>query len=403
MADDSEPKPVKKDRRGSGIRVSGDVSSMAQLSSIKITQKRGVTFADGQVIGYNIVSILRSGVFATSSPTFGKPFIMVQAFVVLLLAVATVGGCVALERAEHFKIGDGALAATQSSVTTLHGYFGGMLGFIFGYFVFNQLGACNATKKCLSNFLGALLHMVILGNNWFKSIEPGSTDVEVKTQVIRWGMISYVMVCDMGAGRSAEQAADLAMEKGYLTPEEYAVMAELGFRPDMPLLWIIPLMQESIVDVGGLDGRLDKVENLVLAMRGGIGGVLTNVSSFGQPSYPLIVLMSALVKLQLLFQALKSGTDMAVIIYTDTGSKIIQISLVVIMALVTPIFYQGLLEFARQIANPFGDDWVDMAVAHLQEGFKDHCSTYAHRKAQSNAQTIKDDDGNVLLDAQFSM
>jgi hypothetical protein len=38
----------------------------------------------------------------------------------------------------------------------------------------------------------------------------------------------------------------------------------------------------------------------------------------------------------------------------------------------TPIFYQGFLEFVRQVSNPFGDDWIDLPTLHMQHGLDAH-------------------------------
>ena len=83
-----------------------------------------------------------------------------------------------------------------------------------------------------------------------------------------------------------------------------------------------------------------QVEKYVLQMRGGVSAVLTGVSSYGQMPLPLIHLMSALTKLQLFIQGLKSGVDMAAVLFADTGTKGIQIFFILLMCLITPIFYQ---------------------------------------------------------------
>jgi hypothetical protein len=189
--------------------------------------------------------------------------------------------------------------------------------------------------------------------------------------------------CYLADEVSPEDAATRTMARGYLNDAELTILREVDYKPEAPLIWMIPMYTERLAN----DSEVNAIENFVLQARAGVGNVLTNVSSFGQPPYVFIVLMSALVKLQLLFQALKSGVDMTIIIYTDTGSKAIQLSFVVIMTLITPIFYQGLLEFAQQISNPFGDDWVDLPTMHMQNGFKDFCMNFVYGRSLKEQRT----------------
>jgi hypothetical protein len=154
--------------------------------------KSGVSLADNKVIGYDMVRLLRGGLFQVSTPTFTKPFVIMQALLVLSSTLITMGFCLVLEQMEHFKIGDGALLATQASVTSVHTYFGGFLGFFFGYFVFDSLAASNGTKLQLSNFLGAVVSIVYLSHSFC----PGAAgrDLEIKQTALRWAMATYSMM-----------------------------------------------------------------------------------------------------------------------------------------------------------------------------------------------------------------
>jgi len=53
-----------------------------------------------------------------------------------------------------------------------------------------------------------------------------------------------------------------------------------------------------------------------------------------------------------------------------TPKMVITIECLIIIC--TPVFYQGLLEFVRQISNPFGDDWIDLPTFHMQHGLDSH-------------------------------
>jgi hypothetical protein len=55
--------------------------------------------------------------------------------------------------------------------------------------------------------------------------------------------------------------------------------------------------------------------------------------------------------------AIKEGVNIADIVMGDTSGKTPQILFSLLMAVSTPIIFQGLLEFVIMIRNPFGNDW----------------------------------------------
>jgi hypothetical protein len=181
-------------RRSKGEKADGFVETYDNLvEEIKVVHlKNGVSLADNKVIGYDIARILRGGVFKVGSPTFTKPFVVVQAILVLTATLIAMGACLLLEKMEHFKIGDGALVATQTSITLVHSYFGGFLGFLFGYFVFDSLGSCNATKGQMGSFLGGIINIMLLSHDWCPGVD--GEDLLIKQTSLRWAMASYSMM-----------------------------------------------------------------------------------------------------------------------------------------------------------------------------------------------------------------
>ena len=53
--------------------------------------------------------------------------------------------------------------------------------------------------------------------------------------------------------------------------------------------------------------------------------------------------------------AVKEGVEVAGIMVDESEGKLIQICFCVLMLIVTPIIFQGLLEFVIMVNNPFGD------------------------------------------------
>ena len=56
---------------------------------------------------------------------------------------------------------------------------------------------------------------------------------------------------------------------------------------------------------------------------------------------------------------LKEGVNCASIVVGESSGKMAQIFFSLLMAVSTPVIFQGLLEFVIMIRNPFGKDWVD--------------------------------------------
>ena len=162
-----------------------------------------------------------------------------------------------------------------------------------------------------------------------------------------------------------DEVIEQVKARNMLTTEEAQVVQRLGGSASVPLIWMFEVFETNIHkrNLKGADFKVDKIETVVMRMRGSIGGVLSAVSSFGLTPLPLVHLMSALVKMQLFLLAIKEGVDIADICVNDSQGKLPQIAFCLLMAICTPIIFQGLLEFVIMIRNPFGEDWVDFPTA----------------------------------------
>lgn len=80
----------------------------------------------------------------------------------------------------------------------------------------------------------------------------------------------------------------------------------------------------------------------------------------------------------MMLQACKSGVDLSCLIFSDTHAVTIQVCFILLSTFVTPLFYQGLLEFIIQISNPFGSDPIDLPTPHMREGLRAHLGMYVH-------------------------
>ena len=146
----------------------------------------------------------------------------------------------------------------------------------------------------------------------------------------------------------------------------------------IPLMWMMNVIGDQIFakKLPGADLKDSAAGGLILKMRSGIGGVACACSSFGLTPLPLVHLMSGLVKMQLFLLAIKEGVEIAGICVDESEGKTLQIGFCVLMLVVTPIIFQGLLEFVIMVNNPFGDDWVDYPIALYHKQIRDELQQY---------------------------
>jgi len=64
------------------------------------------------------------------------------------------------------------------------------------------------------------------------------------------------------------------------------------------------------------------------------------------------------------------------IIVGESSGKTPQILFSLLMAVSTPIIFQGLLEFVIMIRNPFGTDWVDFPTLLFHQQIRDEMMQY---------------------------
>ena len=94
---------------------------------------------------------------------------------------------------------------------------------------------------------------------------------------------------------------------------------------------------------------------------------------------------------QLFLLAIKEGVEIAGILVDDSEGKLLQISFCALMLVVTPIIFQGLLEFVIMVNNPFGDDWVDYPIALYHKQIRDELAHYCRAgEGASDLKTLKE-------------
>lgn len=331
------------DKRGGDGEVVADEYGNTSRNAIDlvVSSKNGITYSNNQgyklccgpfyfilltscsfhfpVIGYDLVRMLHTGVFRVSSTTFFACFNIGQAFIVfgmvtsnnaffvsLLIhvkpsvtslssakSIIVMLCCVAMVEVEIFTLGDGSMLAVQASVDNIYTYFGGLTGLLFVYFVFNGLAGYNACKNSFGQLQGSMVELIILTTS---SWVPGKSEkeMEFKEKILRWGIATFALTSWVAGGEiMPSEAVGRAVEQDFLTGEEAEVMKASNFHVCNPLLWMVPEYEKFVKN----DMKMQHVEDLVLSMRSGVGGVMTLVSNYGQPPLPVTHLMSFLVKM----------------------------------------------------------------------------------------------------------
>ena len=252
-----------------------------------------VEFVDGHVDGYNLESVLRMGFFRVKAPVFSDSFVKTQTVFILLMVGMIATFFVITHNAGVMHV-DANLVGQSANI---FGYFGGLSGFLFGFFIFDNLGTFNTVKNSyLGGFWGGFSELMILTSVWFPGTDAKTQ--QFKLTVVRWSLATLALMCGSADPDCSEEAStESAVRRGLLTPEEAAQVTQMGGNAVVPLLWMFDVYETNLAGKRGQDFKVNKVEDKILAMRGGVGGVLTAVSSFGLTPLPLVHLMSALVKM----------------------------------------------------------------------------------------------------------
>ena len=133
--------------------------------------RSGVTYANHQVVDYDVAAMLRNGAYKLSSPAFTHPYVIAQAYACVLASIVMAGVIVytsprhahaLLDDDEFPELGPHAAHAgaehdhhhMSAAAGSLHSFFGGLTAFVFGFFVFRAVGNYLSAK---SNGLGGLM------------------------------------------------------------------------------------------------------------------------------------------------------------------------------------------------------------------------------------------------------
>jgi len=350
-----------------------------------------VKTSNGKIYDYRLDRVLRLGFFRIVSPVLKDGFVVMQALAVMGIAVGICSGLVVLDEANVIEV-DATLCAMADSVFN---YFGALMGFLFGYYVFSAVAQADQCKNFgVGGYMGAGANLMMLTAGWFP--ESDAQTKEFKREVLRLSLSIFALTCGEGAEKPKDEVISEVVARGLLTDSEAkAVKAAQGGHCNVPLIWIQEAYRKKFdmqPDDPCIVARMAKVETLTIQMRGGIGTILSLVSGWGLQPLPLVHMMSGLVKWQFFLLALKEGIAVAFMLeHMPPAAQVSQLTMSALIVFLTPIIFQSLLEVVAQIRNPFGDDWVDYPRLLFHKWVRDEFSTYLFTasEASPNIRVIK--------------
>jgi len=347
------------------------------LIEMKETHSGLVKTANDKIYDYNMDSMLRLGFFRILSPVLQDGFVIVQAVCVVIMSAVICAILVTLAEHKIIEI-DPALVAMSAAV---FGYFGSLMGFLFGYFVFTSVAQANSCKNNgVGGYMAAFANLMMLTGAWFPEDDVETKDF--KREILRLALSMFALVCGEGHETPKEQVIQEVVARGLLTDVEAKVVKEAtGGHCNVPLIWIHQAfrkkMDKQVPADPCLAARMDRVEMQTCAARGGIGTILSLASGWGHPPLPLVHMMSGLVKWQFFLLALKEGIALAYMLETQPpAAQVSQFTMSVLIVFLTPVIFQSLLEVVIQIRNPFGDDWVDYPRLLFHKWLRDELDAY---------------------------
>lgn len=281
-------------------------------------------------------------------------------------------------------------------------YFGALMGFLFGYFVFDNVSKAKFIKDYgVGGYMGAFTNLMLLTGAWFP--ETDAETMHFKDEMLRLGCSVMGLFASFGSEKDADSVSqDITnlVAREMLTEAEADYIRRNQFA-SVPIVWMESAFKYQILKKVKSDPMIPadykaneytrmigQVDTLLLGMRGGSGTVLAGVTGWGHQPLPLVHLMSGLVKFQFFLLGVKEGLDACYIMRHEPFTAMYsQLLLGLLVVFFVPVIFQSLLEVVVQIRNPFGDDYIDYPKKLFHKWLRDELNCYLeagntdHRRA----------------------
>lgn len=186
----------------------------------------------------------------------------------------------------------------------------------------------------------------------------------VRDLVVKWGMASIFLL--VKAARDDNNDTDL-VSKGLLSAAELERLSDVSLhgRAMVMWAWIMRISQETFEAARGPRPHAPKlmaVFNQCIAARNGIQVIHTYLQT--QLPFAYVHLLTLLVNVNNLVVAIKCGAVFIVALAKDDHQTM---GYQLLMLVLVPVLYHGLLSISYVIQDPFGEDMLDFPIAAFVE------------------------------------
>eukprot|EP00747_Dinoflagellata_sp_TGD_P168183 gnl/TRDRNA2_/TRDRNA2_193977_c0_seq1.p1 gnl/TRDRNA2_/TRDRNA2_193977_c0~~gnl/TRDRNA2_/TRDRNA2_193977_c0_seq1.p1 ORF type:complete len:541 (+),score=94.54 gnl/TRDRNA2_/TRDRNA2_193977_c0_seq1:95-1717(+) len=258
-------------------------------------------------------------------------------------------------------------AVDTTSLQDLADYMNGFVPFVLGLYVSLAIGRWWALRV---QALGAVFDSVANVTMIISCVLSGPQHAAVRDLVVKWGMASIFLL--VKAARDIEEMDDL-FKKGVLSESEVDALKNVSpyGRAMIMWAWIMRLAQETFDDAAGPGPHAPKLvavfQHCILA-RNGVQTIHTYLQT--QLPFAYVHLITLLVNINNFIVAFKCGV---VFVVANAKGDRQEMMYQVLMFMLVPILYHGLLSISYVIHDPFGEDMLDFPIAAFAEYVAECC------------------------------
>eukprot|EP00308_Calcidiscus_leptoporus_P008578 CAMPEP_0119361346 /NCGR_PEP_ID=MMETSP1334-20130426/8675_1 /TAXON_ID=127549 /ORGANISM="Calcidiscus leptoporus, Strain RCC1130" /LENGTH=460 /DNA_ID=CAMNT_0007376333 /DNA_START=51 /DNA_END=1433 /DNA_ORIENTATION=- len=306
--------------------------------------------------------------------------------------------------------------STVLTVASLNATVSSGLFFLLGPFVTLCLSRWWSMRMdLLGGVWGAIADINLYAGLWFRS--GSKADREARALILRYGLAAHNLLYKEARGEGGSGLDEL-VQKGVLHAHEAAILKPLPSKTQMVFSWLLHFWERALrEDRGGLGTspiphactQAPLVLKRCMDGRGAAGGALALV--FTQLPFPYVHLLSLLVSLACLVNAVVEGAHMgyvlsrltcpapspvaaaaialaqagvsesqpeclpAILMQSHLSTLMILVGWLV-SVLVYPIIYSGLLFIGTMLSNPLGKDYIDFPGSFYQHIMKAECKGF---------------------------
>jgi hypothetical protein len=247
------------------------------------------------------------------------------------------------------------------SLQELASYMNGFCPFVLGLYVSLALTRWWALRvQALGSVFDAVANSAML----VSCVLANPEHRVVRDLVVKWGMASIFLL--VKAAREDTRDADL-VAKGLLSESELEKLQGISLhgRAMVMWAWIMRISQETFEAARGPRPHAPKlmaVFNQCIAARNGIQVIHTYLQT--QLPFAYVHLLTLLINVNNLVVTIKCG---AVFIVSYAKDDHQTMGYQILMLLLVPVLYHGLLSISYVIQDPFGEDMLDFPIAAFVE------------------------------------